>query len=94
MNNMNNMDLIFEDKPVISPYLPSDLGEVTFERWKTKIKFFHKLAAKNAKEKIEEEVNKFLKREDRIFVDIKFSCISENFGEKVVVLLIYKERVE
>lgn len=24
MNNMNNMDLIFEDKLVISPYLPSD----------------------------------------------------------------------
>ena len=24
MNNMNNMDLIFEDKPVISPYLPFD----------------------------------------------------------------------
>ena len=91
---MNNMSLISEGRPVIFPYLPSDEGEVTFERWKTKIKFFHKSTAQNAKEKIEEEVNKFLEREDRIFVDIKFNCVPANFSEKVVVLLIYKERIE
>lgn len=87
-------NLISEGKPIIFPYNPSDNGDIVFERWKTKIKFFHKSAAQNAKEKIEEEVNEFLKREDRIFVDIKFNCIPENFSEKVVVLLIYKERVE
>lgn len=91
---MNNMDLISEGRPVILPYIPSEKGDIIFERWKTKIKFFHKSATQNAKEKIEEEVNKFLEREDRIFVDIKFNCIPENFSEKVVVLLIYKERIE
>lgn len=88
------MDLISEGKPVILPYTSSDEGEIIFERWKTKIKFFHQSAAQNVKEKIEEEVNNFLERENRIFVDIKFNCIPENFSEKVVVLLIYKERVE
>ena len=91
---MNNMNLISEGRPVILPYLPSDKREIVFERWKTRIKFFHKSAAQNAKEKIEEEVNKFLEREDRFFVDIKFNCVPANFSEKVVVLLVYKERVE
>ena len=91
---MRNMDLISEGKPVILPYLPSDMGEVVFERWKTKIKFFHKSAAYEAKELVEKEVNDFLEKEDRIFVDLKFNCSLENLGEKVVILLIYKERVE
>ena len=92
---MNNMDLISEGKPVILPYLPSDNGEVTFERWKTKIKFFHSSSAFiYAKEKIEEEINDFLEKEDRIFVDLKFNRSLENLGEKVVVLLIYKEWIE
>ena len=92
---MSNMDLISEGKSIIFPYNPSDMGEVTFERWKTRIKFFHSSSAFiYAKEKIEEEVNDFLEKEDRIFVDLKFNRSLENLGEKVVVLLIYKERVE
>lgn len=80
--------------PVTLPYVPSAEGDVVTEQWRTKIKFFHKSAAQNAKEKIEEEVNEFLKREDRIFVDIKFNCVPANFSEKVVILLTYKERIE
>lgn len=91
---MKNMDLISEGKPVILPYLPSDKGEVIFERWKTRIKFFHGSAADGAKEKVEKEVNDFLEKEDRIFVDLKFNRSLENLGEKVIVLLIYKERIE
>lgn len=91
---MNNMDLISEGKPVILPYLPSDKGEIVFERWKTRIKFFHSSSAYGAREKVEKEVNDFLEKEDRIFVDLKFNCSLENLGEKVLVLLIYKERVE
>ena len=88
------MDLISEGKPVILPYLPSDAGEVTFERWKTRVKFFHSSPVDGAKEKVEKEVNEFLEKEDRIFVDLKFNRSLENLGEKVIVLLIYKERVE
>ena len=91
---MNNMDLISEGKPVILPYIPSEKGEIVFERWKTRIKFFHSSATDGAKEKIEKEVNNFLEKEDRIFVDLKFNRFLENLGEKVIVLLIYKERVE
>lgn len=79
--------------PIVLPYKPAE-GDVVIEQWRTKIKFFHKSAAQNAKEKIEEEVNKFLEREDRFLVDIKFNCIPANFSEKVIVLLIYKERAE
>ena len=91
---MINMDLISKGKQVILPYIPSDKEDVIFERWKTRIKFFHKSAAYEAKEIVEKEVNDFLEKEDRIFVDLKFNCSLENLGEKVVVLLIYKERVE
>lgn len=48
---MNNMDLISEGRSVILPYLPFDKGEITFERWKTRIKFFHGSAANGGKEK-------------------------------------------
>ena len=88
------MDLISEGKPVILPYVSSDMGDIVLEKWKTKIKFFHSSAAYEAKEKVEKEVNDFLEKEDRIFVDLKFNCSLGNFGEKIVVLLIYKERVE
>lgn len=87
-------NLISEDKPIIFPYNPSDNGEVIFEKWKTRIKFFHSSAAYDARQKVEKEVNDFLEKEDRVFVDIKFNCSLENLGEKVVVLLMYKERVE
>lgn len=87
-------NLISEGKPILFPYNPSDNGEVIFERWKTRVKFFHSSAAYGAKEKVEKEVNDFLEKEGGIFVDLKFNCSLENLGEKVVVLLIYKERVE
>ena len=87
-------NLISEDKPIIFPYNPSDNGEVIFERWKTRVKFFHSSAVYGAKEKVEKEVNDFLAREDRVLVNIKFNCIPENLSEKIIILLIYKERVE
>lgn len=87
-------NLISQGKPVVLPYLSSDNGEVIFEQWKTKIKFFHSSSAFDAKEKVEKEVNDFLAREDRVLVNIKFNCIPENLSEKVIILLIYKERVE
>lgn len=87
-------NLISEGKPTILLYNPSDNGEVIFEKWKTRIKFFHTSAALDARQRVEKEVNDFLEKEDKILVDLKFNCSLESLGEKVVVLLIYKERVE
>lgn len=79
--------------PVILPYKPAE-GDVVIEQWRTKIKFFHSSSAFDAKEKVEKEVNDFLARGDRVLVNVKFNCIPENLSEKVIILLIYKERVE
>lgn len=87
-------DLISQGSPTILPYIPSAEGEVVIEHWRTKIKFFHGSSALGAKEKIEKEVNDFLAREDRVLVNVKFNSIPENLSEKVIILLIYKERVE
>ena len=87
-------DLISQGSPVILPYIPSAEGDVVIEQWRTKIKFFHSSSASDAKEKVEKEVNDFLARGDRVLVNVKFNCIPENLSEKVVILLIYKERVE
>ena len=78
--------------PVILPYVPSAEGDVVIEQWRTKIKFFHSSSAFDAKEKVEKEVNEFLARGDRVLVNVKFNCIPENLSEKVIILLIYKEK--
>ena len=78
--------------PVILPYVPSMEGDVVVEQWRTKIKFFHSSSAFDAKEKVEKEVNDFLARGDRVLVNVKFNCVLENLGEKVIVLLTYKEK--
>ena len=78
--------------PIVLPYKPSSEGEMVVERWKTKIKFFHSSSAFDAKEKVEKEVNEFLARGDRVLVNVKFNCIPENLSEKVIILLIYKEK--
>ena len=87
-------DLISQGPQTILPYIPSAEGDVVIEQWRTKIKFFHSSSAIDAKEKVEKEVNDFLAREDRVLVNVKFNSIPENLGEKVIILLIYKERVE
>ena len=88
-------DLIsYGSPPIVLPYNPSGEGEMVVERWKTKIKFFHSSSAFDAKEKLEKEVNDFLARGDRVLVNVKFNCILENLSEKIIILLIYKERVE
>ena len=87
-------DLISQGPPTILPYIPSAEGDIVIEQWKTKIKFFHNSSAFDAKEKLEKEVNDFLAREDRVLVNVKFNCILENLSEKIIILLIYKERVE
>ena len=71
---------------------PVILPEKIIEHWKTKIKFFHSSSAFDAKEKVEKEVNDFLARGDRVLVNVKFNCIPENLSEKVIILLIYKEK--
>ena len=93
---MNNMDLISEGKPVILPYIPSDMGEVTFERWKTKIKFFHKrcLSIEEGKEELEEEFNKFFDTKNREVFSIKLNTFLEGIHDKLVLAVIYKERIE
>lgn len=87
-------DLISQGPQTILPYIPSAEGDVVIEQWRTKIKFFHSSSAFDAKEKVEKEVNDFLARGDRVLVNVKFNCIPENLSEKVIILLIYKERVE
>ena len=87
-------DLISQGSPTILPYIPSAEGDVVIEQWRTKIKFFHSSSAFDTKEKVEKEVNDFLARGDRVLVNVKFNCIPENLSEKVIILLIYKERVE
>ena len=77
----------------IFPFIEGE-GDVIIEQWRTKIKFFHSSSASDAKEKVEKEVNDFLARGDRVLVNVKFNCIPENLSEKVIILLIYKERVE
>lgn len=85
-------DLISQGPQTILPYIPSAEGDVVIEQWRTKIKFFHSSSAFDAKEKVEKEVNDFLAREDRVLVNVKFNCIPENLSEKVIILLIYKEK--
>lgn len=85
-------DLISQGSPTILPYIPSAEGDVVIEHWRTKIKFFHSSSAFDAKEKVEKEVNDFLARGDRVLVNVKFNCIPENLSEKVIILLIYKEK--
>lgn len=77
--------------PVILSYNPLE-GDVVIEQWRTKIKFFQCSSAFDAKEKVEKEVNDFLAREDRVLVNVKFNSIPENLSEKVIILLIYKEK--
>ena len=79
------------EPPVILPYKPAE-GDVVIEQWKTKIKFFHTSGVYKAKELIEKEVNDFLDKGDRILVDVKFNCNLENLGDRIVVLLVYKEK--
>ena len=84
-------DLISQGPQSIFPFIEGE-GDVIIERWRTKIKFFYSSSASDAKEKVEKEVNDFLAREDRVLVNVKFNCIPENLSEKVIILLIYKEK--
>lgn len=93
---MNNMDLISEGKPVILPYLPSDMGEVTFERWKTKVKFFysHYESTEKCLSEVEDKMNDFFNTKDRELCDMKMNMRLDSLYDKVIVLAKYKERVE
>ena len=93
---MNNMNLISEGRPVIFPYNPSDNGEIVFERWKTRIKFFHKKhpSIEKGTEELEEEFNKFFNTKDREVLSIKLNTFLEGVYDKLILAVIYKERVE
>lgn len=80
--------------PVILPYKPSGEGEMVVEHWKTKIKFFTRTIDSFCPlQTIEASINEFLKDENKVFCDIKFNSNIESHIEKIVVLLIYKEKV-
>lgn len=91
---MNNMNLISEGnsrgsfQDTISFFRPAP------EKWKTKIKIFHETSPSSAFRDIEKEINTFLDSKDIKICDIKFNSRVDGCGEKIIVLLIYKERVE